>query len=384
MYGRGLGRIQFQDGVTVFSLSVLAGEPTGILPVPGYPMEIGKKIGNTVSVLDFSRKNDKRIILSVGETSVLSLDPRTGKQYTFPEDSRVWVLADPSLEAEKPEDPALWIVTERGRVSLVNGNLEVMEGFPVSTGARLSSEPATHNEQLYLPDQDTSLYVISRSGDLKVLSMPFSEVLRSPPVFYSDDEKTYIGAYPKGFFAELWLTSETGAPAPGWPVSVSGIAFGSPVLFKNEDNLNVAFITQAGDLTIFTERGTQKTGFPVTLPGVFYTQPVFCGKYLWSLSAGGRLFRIGTDGSVVSKEIPDFTAEHAVIQVFDTNGDGDKEVFVSGDANALYGFSSELELLEDFPLPAWGTPWFGDINGDGAINCFAVGMDNRLYAWQLR
>lgn len=384
LYGRGLGRIQFREDTTVFSLSVLAGEPTGILPVPGYPVETGPKTGNKVSVLEFSKKNEKRIILSLGESSVLALDPRTGKRYTFSEDSRVWLLADPSLKAEKPEDPALWIVTERGRVSLVNGNLETVEGFPVSTGARLSSEPAAFDEQLYLPDQDTSLYVVSRTGNLEVLSMPFSEVLRSPPVFYSDDDRTYIGAYPKGFFAELWLTSDTGTPAPGWPVSVSGIAFGSPVLFSDQNDLYMAFVTQAGDLTIFTERGTRKAGFPVTLPGVFYTQPVFSGEYLWVLSAGGRLFRIGLDGSVVSKEVPEFTAENAVVQVFDINDDGEKEIFVSGDANAIYGFTSELEPLNDFPLPAWGTPWFGDITGDGTVNCFAVGMDNRLYAWQLR
>lgn len=384
LYGRGLGRIQFREDTTVLTLSVLAGEPTGILPVPGYPIEIGPETDNTVSVLEFSRKNEKRIILSVGGSTVIALDPRTGKRYTFSEDNDVWILADPALEAEKPEDPALWIVTKRGRVSLVNGNLEVIDGFPVSTGARLSSEPAAYNEKLYLPDQDTSLYMVSSTGGLEVLSMPFSEVLRSPPVFYSHKENTYLGAYPKGFFAELWLTSDTGTPAPGWPVSVSGIAFGSPVLFSELNELYMSFITQAGDLTIFTERGSLKPGFPVTLPGVFYTQPVFCGTYLWILSAGGRLFRVSPDGSVISKEIPDFTAENAVVRTFDVNRDGNREVFVSGDANALYGFTSTLDPLDDFPLPAWGTPWFGDINGDGTINCFAVGMDSRLYAWQLR
>jgi len=182
----------------------------------------------------------------------------------------------------------------------------------------------------------------------------------------------------------LWLTSDSGTPLAGWPASVSGIAFGSPVLFENQKELSIAFITQAGDLTIFTERGSLKPGYPITLPGVFYTQPVFCGEYLWSLSAGGRLYRISMDGSVSSIEIPDFTAENAVVQAYDTTGDGAAEIFVTGDANALYGFTADLEPLEDFPLPAWGTPWFGDINGDGTINCFAIGMDNRLYAWQLR
>lgn len=384
LYGRGLGRIQFQEDTTILSLSILSGEPTGILPVPGYPADIGSKVGNRVTVLEFTKKADKRIILTLGESTVLALDPRTGKRYTLTEDSAVWTLQDPSLKPEKPEDPALWVITARGRVSLVNGNLEPVSGFPVSTGARLSSEPAAYNEHLYLPDQDTSLYVVSRTGEIEVLSMPFSEVLRSPPVFYSMDDTTFMGAYPKGFFAELWLTSDSGTPLAGWPASVSGIAFGSPVLFENQKELSIAFITQAGDLTIFTERGSLKPGYPITLPGVFYTQPVFCGEYLWSLSAGGRLYRISMDGSVSSIEIPDFTAENAVVQAYDTTGDGAAEIFVTGDANALYGFTADLEPLEDFPLPAWGTPWFGDINGDGTINCFAIGMDNRLYAWQLR
>ena len=384
LYGRGLARAQLGANTAVLSLSLLAGEPTGIIPIPGYPVETGGKTDNKVSLIEFLGKNEKRIVITLDGTTVLAINPRNGKQYTWTANEKVQVVTDPSLKPVQPEDPALWIVTSRGRVSLATANLEPVQGFPVSTGAMLSAEPAAFGGRLYLPDQDTSMHVVSPDGSYEVRSMPYTDVLRSPPSFILDDNNPLMGVYPKGFFSELWLMNESGAPQTGWPVSVSGIAFGSPTLFTADGDLFMAFITQAGDLTVFTDRGSLKSGFPVTIPGVFYAQPVFCGTWLWVLSAGGRLYRIGMDGRYTWRDIPDLTAENAVIRTHDVTGDGTPEIFATGDANALYGFTRELEPLDNFPLPAWGTPWFGDINGDGIANCFAVGMDYRLYGWQLR
>lgn len=383
-YGRGLAGLRIREDAVVLSLSVLAGEPSGILTVPGYPVEIGGQAENRVSVVTFKKKNEKRIVLALKDNTVLSIDPQTGKRFTFTEDSRISILTDQDLLPETADDPALWVVTERGKVSLLTGNLEPVQGFPISTGARPSSAPQSFNATLYIPDQDTSLRVVTKDGATETISMPCSDVLRAPPSFLENSGNTYIGVYPKGFFAELWLMNETGVPYTGWPVSVSGIAFGSPTLFTADGELFAAFITQAGELTIFTERGSLKQGFPASLSGVFYAQPVFSGNSLWALSADGRLYRIELDGSYRWIDIPGFAAENAVIQMYDTNGDGSDEIFVTGDANALFGFTADMRNIDGFPLPAWGTPWFGDINGDGIINCFAVGMDNRLYAWQLR
>lgn len=384
LYGKGLARIQICKNETVFSLAVLAGEPNGTISLPGYPLETGREPGNRVSVVEFSKKNDSRIMITVDHNTALSIDPKTGEQHRLTEEGKIWLLVDPALNPQTPDDPAAWVITTSGTVSLVTGNLEIAPHFPVSTGTRPSSEPTVFAKSLYIPDQDTSMHVVTESGEISVISMPYNEPLRSPPTFFKHKNTVYLAAYPKGFFAELWLMNDKGVPNPLWPVSVSGIAFGSPLMFTADKELYIAFITQAGDLTIFAENGSQKQGFPVTLPGIFYVQPIFSGSALWTLSAGGRLFRIALDGTVDSRDIVDMTAENAWLLEYDMNKDGEAEIFVTGDANALHGFSAQMEPLSGFPLSAWGKPWFGDINKDGVVECFAVSMDNRLYGWQLR
>ena len=59
-------------------------------------------------------------------------------------------------------------------------------------------------------------------------------------------------------------------------------------------------------------------------------------------------------------------------------------VFVNTDGNVLYGFSSGLELLAGFPLAGWGRPVFADVNADHFADCFALTIDQKLNAWNLR
>ena len=200
LYGRGLARAQLGANTAVLSLSLLAGEPTGIIPIPGYPVETGGKTDNKVSLIEFSGKNEKRIVITLDGTTVLAINPRNGKQYTWTANEKVQVVTDPSLKPVQPEDPALWIVTSRGRVSLATANLEPVPGFPVSTGAMLSAEPAAFGGRLYLPDQDTSMHVVSPDGSYEVRSMPYTDVLRSPPSFILDDNNPPWASTPKDSF----------------------------------------------------------------------------------------------------------------------------------------------------------------------------------------
>ena len=67
-----------------------------------------------------------------------------------------------------------------------------------------------------------------------------------------------------------------------------------------------------------------------------------------------------------------------------SNTGKNKEIFFTGEGNALYGYSRNFNSLDGFPLPVWGRPLIEDLNGDGKIEAAGVGMDSRLYMWQFR
>jgi hypothetical protein len=169
---------------------------------------------------------------------------------------------------------------------------------------------------------------------------------------------------------------------PGWPVQVSGIAFGSPVLFSRDGKLFAAFITQAGSLSVFDASGNLQSGFPLDVPGVFHIQPVWDGSSLWALSSEGVLHQIALDGKILSQTVPGLKAEEGVLLTADVDGDKTPEIFFTGEGNALHGYSRAFTQLSGFPLPVWGRPAFADLNGDGMIECIGAGLDNLVYRWQ--
>ncbi len=280
--------------------------------------------------------------------------------------------------------PAAWVVSESGVVNLVNGNMESLRGFPLVSGVRISAPPSVYDGKVFLPDRDGAVYTVNADAEISKLKVIFENSLKSPPNFYSAAGKDYMASYQKGFLGELWLTNTDGAAYEGWPIPMMNIAFGSPLVFSERPNtVRLAFITQAGELSVFDVSGNLVQGFPLNLSGVFYVQPEFDGRYLWIISEDGTLYRVSLSGETESQKIPSLrAAEEAHIQAVDIHNDGVPEIFLTGEGNNLFSYSRDLTALENFPLPVWGRPAFGDFNGDGRIECIGMGLDNKLYRWQ--
>jgi hypothetical protein len=112
---------------------------------------------------------------------------------------------------------------------------------------------------------------------------------------------------------------------------------------------------------------------------------VFDGIFLWLISENGDLVRVSMEGEILRQNIPRFRVmQEGYITTVDVDGDKIAEIFISGDGNALHGYSRNFRSLEGFPLPIWGRPLFADLNGDGKIECTGIGMDKQLYRWQFR
>ena len=401
LYRQGIAQLTIENKVLDVSLSVIPGEGKGLVPLPGYPLDIGSAGGRTGNRLyRILTGKDSRLLLTRGNGvsgAALAVNPvdRSIREMSLSGSSGASFYAIPagaenSVGSANSGEGAAWVVSSQGQVSLVNKDMENLKNFPITTGIKQSSPPAAWGEKLYLSGEDGSLYTVDSKLAIKKWGSAFSSPLRSPPSFLDFKNNTYAAVYPKSFFGQIFILDAAGNPLPSWPVSVSGIAFGSPLLFSSQypgktDRLFAAFITQPGELTVYSENAGILPGFPRELDGVFYLQPVFDGESLWVIESEGTLYRIDLSGEIFSQKIPRLSVkEGGFITTADIDGDGKGEVFFSGDGNALYGYSRNFSSLEGFPLPVWGKPVFADLNGDGKTEAAGMGMDNKLYMWQFR
>jgi hypothetical protein len=399
LYRQGLARLSFENSVLTVSLQAIPGAGSGIVPVVGYPLDIAGlnaqgRAGS--SLYQLSSGKDTRLLFTRGN-DVLALNPldRSVKELQAPGASGSNFYAIP-VEGAAGEG-VVWVVDSRGNVDLANKDMENLRGFPISTGIRLSAPPGAWGGKLFLCDEDGLIYTVDSGASVGPWGTGFSEALRSPPSFLDFRNRGYAASYLKSFlFGGIYLHDLNGSLLQNWPVPVYDIAFGSPLLFtarqgSNTERLFLAFITQAGELTVYTETAQPLEGFPLELEGVFYLQPVFDGESLWIIESEGTLYRIGLDGETLSHTISRLSVrEGGYITVADISGGrrnsrAPKEaVFFTGEGNALYGYSRNFISLDGFPLPVWGRPLIGDLQGSGKVEVAGMGMDNKLYLWQFR
>ena len=391
LYRQGLMRLYLENSVMKIYLSVLPGAGKGLVSVPGYPIDLASygqgRVGSRLYALSSGR--DRRLVFTRGN-SVLAVNPQGGaadsiiKEYALDGPPGANLYAVPN-----DKDGAVWVVNSQGQVSSVSKDLENSKGFPLSTGLLLSSPPGVWGGTLYLPGEDGSIHTVSGSSSVSRWGKQFSSALRSPPSFIDFSNKMFAAVYPKSFLGEIYILDAAGNPLPDWPAYVSGIAFGSPLLFSAKDGgkaerLFAAFITQAGELTVYNENAGILQGFPVQLEGVFYLQPVFDGENLWIIESEGTLYKITLNAEVLSQKIPRLSVREGGFIAALSRDRSNTDIFFSGEGNALYGYNRHFNSLDGFPLPVWGRPVLGDLNGDGKIEISGLGMDNKLYMWQFR
>jgi len=394
LYRQGLARVNIANEVLTVSLEVIPGAGGGIVPVVGYPLDFSDhgRAGN--SVYQVSHENISKLLFTSG-SGVVTVNPLDRIVKEMPESGAVF-YAIPAAGSGASAG-VIWIVDSRGNVNLTNIEMESVRGFPLSTGIRLSAAPTAAWGKLFLCDEDGSIYTVDSSASVNRWGASFAEALRSPPAFLDFRNRSYAAIYLKSFlFGAIYLHDANGNAIQNWPVSVTDIAFGSPLVFSGRqgnsaERLLVAFITQAGRLTVYTENAQVLAPFPLDLEGVFYVQPVFDGECLWIIESGGTLYRVSLDGEVLSQNIPRLSVrESGFITAADITGGRRSEalpkeaVFFAGEGNALYGYSRNFNSLDGFPLPVWGRPLIGDIQGGGKIEVAGMGMDNKLYLWQFR
>jgi outer membrane protein assembly factor BamB len=400
LYRQGLARMSFNKGLVEVSLSLVPGSGAGITLVSGYPLDAGARPSNRI--YGAGKGDESRIFYSSGNTAV-SLKIADNSTGELTGQGNHWVIPAVDVTVKDVKGTVFaWVVTDRGRVTLVDSEMEAVQGFPLLTGLSLSSAPTAFMGKLYLCDEDGKVYSVDATGKQSVWETSFTAALRSPPSFLSVSGKkgnvVYTAVYPKSFFGEMWLLNDEGKALPNWPKPITveknddeedggsfGIGFGSPLLFAQNNKVYAAFVNQSGQLLVYDEDAVLVPPFPVELDGVFYQQPVFDGTYLWLVSSNSSFFRVSLEGEILYQTIQGFSVkEEGYITFFDSDGDKVPEIYITGDGNALYAYTRNFRSLEGFPLPAWGRPLFVPAQGNKKAEIFGMGMDKRLYRWQFK
>jgi len=402
LYRQGLVRMGFDKGVVDISLSLVPGSGNGVILVNGYPLDVGGRPSNRI----YGAVNgDNSRIFFASLNSVVSVNTADNSINELSGQGTQWIILADGIGAKAIN---AWVVSDRGRVTLVDANLEAAQGFPVLTGLRLSSPPQAFEGRLYLCDESGKVLSIDEKGEQRDWEESFNAALRSPPSFLTVSSRkntsSYAAVYEKSFLSgqRIWLLNTDGRTLPNWPAPIAvtvselgeedeeeniedGIGFGSPLLFAHDNRVLIAFVNQSGQLLIYDENAVLVKPFPLNLDGIFYIQPVFDGEYLWLVSSDGKFFRVSLDGDILSQNISGFSVkEEGYITLFDCDGDKAPEIFITGEGNALYAYTRSFRSLEDFPLPVWGKPFFVPSQGSKKAEVFGMGMDRRLYRWQFK
>lgn len=367
LYNIGRVNFSFADGMLRASYHAAAVDSYNSRSLPGFPIALEESPDCNLE----AETGGKAVFWCEGGRTVKSLE------FSSLTVSRILINEDCFVTASDEVCAAtgvVWVVDKKGTVYLLDRKLQAVRPFPVLTGCRTAAKPAALGRQLLIPTENGSIVLVDESGKTTELPGPADCNFKSSPAVSG---KT-AAVYSKGFEGAIYTIKNGAFTNADNPMFVDGIAFGSPCLTQEGKQLRTAFITQAGDFYLFDD-GILRTGFPRTIPGVFLTNVVSIGDDYFALSDTAELYRISSDGSYRTIQVPDLDdAREAFL-----TGDGER-IYVSGSSNSIYAFTPELELLYGFPVAGHGRCVITDVNGDGHKDCVALSLDKKLYAWSIQ
>lgn len=379
-YDQGVASVRFSDGKMRLALSAVASGGRGTQEIPGFPLKAEGRPSGGIRAGKGEDRRTRLYWLEDGKNLVM-YRPSSGTRKSMELDDSGYF----TLET-RPDGvvAAVWAVSKRGSVWRMDSDLTSAEGFPIATGARAAAAPTLaplpgrdgSERGLLLPLKDGGVLTVSGTGQAGSIPVTFDSPLASPLACLDG----ILAAYPKSFEGRLWVLDSYGRSLDGWPATLSGIGYGSPLLVPLGSSFRVAFLTQAGEFSLWNDRGQGVPGFPVALEGVFYGTPIFAAGSFWAISESGILYRVGMAGEVDRLEVRGAGGKEPMLAAQDIDSDGDPEIFVSGEGNALYGFTSKLGALKGFPVPGSGLPAFADLNGDGSPELLSTGVDGTIRA----
>ena len=377
LYTIGKTDLVVKDNKLIFKLNAASRRAGSLKNIPGFPMDLSGEHSSTALNAPVSKPST--IFWVENGQLVKSLDAKKTKISSYALPSKVKAF---NAVAGKQNKEQVIILTEDNEIYLLTSELELEKPYPVKLTGDAIDYPYFTGTTAYVPLEDGTISkVVSKS----VTKLNFNLDEFSPEkttVFY--DGKT--GAvYEKGFLGKLYIIYRDKCINSDSPITITKIGFGVPAVFEAADNLLYAgFISQSGDLTISKiENGSVVDSYTDKLEGLFYTNLVAHNGFFYALSSDGQVFKINiVSGDTTSVQLDNVSTKDSRIHI--QTVDNRTYICVSIDGNMIYAFSENLELMPGFPVAGTGVPAFADVNGDGYLDCFALTIDNKINAWNLR
>ncbi|MCR5172377.1 MAG: hypothetical protein K6B73_05890, partial [Treponema sp.] len=375
LYNLGRFDIRLRDYQLEFTLQAGARENRQSSGIPGFPLSLDGR-ADPKTFASNAAKNPDHVFYVKDDKTICSFDLQSTKTQTA--DSALGVMiCSANASVSGSEGPALWSVTPLGVVSLMNSNLEELEPFPIMTGERVSVKPFVSDKNLIVISEEGSIFTFKTDGTYSTQKIAGLSVKMTP-----QNSGSNFALYSKGFLGHVFFFENGVVKNQDAPVTVNGISLSSPVMLKDSKN-QAGFVTQAGDFYCWNFSKDADLVNPVKLKGVFMGPLASSQKYYYTISSDAVLYRISTDGDVLSVRIPHSTAKNAYLSVQKRTG-AKYGVYVCADSNVIYGFDENLELLRGYPVKGFGYPVFADINADKKTDGIALTIDNKITAWRLK
>ena len=376
LYNIGKIDVSTKNNAISITLNSVYCESSDTQRVEGFPLELQD---NSIPVLYKSNDEKSTVFWQEKSGHVKALNTVSLKISERKIDGLAWILSASSATVKKTGG-LLWAVTKDGNVFLMDADLENVGIFPIITGENPSCQPVVNGEDLILVSQNNSLIYVNSQASISSQELDMFDQIKSAPSVYKDK----IAFYEKGFLGGIHLMTQKLSAQDDIILPVDGIAYGSPCFFEANHQTYLAFITQAGVLTIWDLKGQILKDFPITLEGVFYLNVKAANGQIIALSQDGTIFTVSPDGNVTKVKIPHLSAKTGYITILDYDKDKKEEIFICGESNTIYGFNKDLEFLSSFPITGYGSPVFADLNSDKKIDCLVLSIDKKLNAWKIK
>lgn len=376
LYNIGRFDIFTKDNKLTMQLQATAVKNVNSKLIPGFPIAFENR---AISPLYCSKNQNVKQIYFAESNKIHAISTNSLEDKTLILEN-VSYISPANPETGKSSKGELWAITDYGALYLLDEDLKVVDGFPITIESAVKSI-VPYKDSIIIPQSDASaIQIVKPNGQIEYLDSKCNKTY-SVPVVYKD----IISIYDRGFLGKINAYSKKGISS----FDVNGIGYGSPAIFTENHELKIAFITQAGNLysAKYGLNGFETPELPLPLENVFYLglHPV---KYknnnnvLVALSQDGTLYRI-ENRNITKTRIPYLKVKSGTITAADYDDDGDEEVFICGEGNTIYGFRANLDMIEGFPISGYGNPVFVDVNGDNKKDCLTLSLDNKIYAYKL-